>query len=194
MKISKKVVFSVLMFSLLQCKTKIDANDNLTEDIQQLVKHNPTDRNYTTYFHKSYYNQLDINKIMLFFTKKNSHEQPTAIGMILNHVQKDPLEIQKYQFVIDGETINYQPQNIYTIDDFEKQKTIISCQDTLTSNSFDIVNDIINSRQSKIIYIGKNDSVIHNINKQMKTQLSQVIDAYEDMGGNLSGLSNNNPQ
>ncbi|MGK7397506.1 MAG: hypothetical protein ACNS62_23210 [Candidatus Cyclobacteriaceae bacterium M3_2C_046] len=175
-------IFFLLAFTLFKCSSN-HREDRLGIDSRHLVKHNPTDRNYITYFHENYYDQLKVNNIMLFFTKENKQEVPKALGMILNHTRKDPLDIQQYQFVIDGDIFDYFPQNIYTIDDFEKEQTIVSCQDTLTDNSFLIIKDIINSNQAKLIYLGANGSVTFEIDHHMKAQMSQVIEAYKNMGG-----------
>ena len=175
----------MLVIFLMSCSSNQKVEDGLARDTQYLVKHNPTDRGYTTYFHENYYDQLAIDNIMLFFTRENEEEPPKALGMILNYTKKDPLNIQHYKFSFDGKEVIYQPENLYTIDDPEKEKTIISCQDTLDSQSFEMVKNLINSEQARIIYIGENDSVSHAIDAKAKKQLLQVIEAYESMGGKL---------
>lgn len=183
-----KYSLSLLSLSLVflwGCSTRNSQENTIAEDTRHLVRHNPTDRSYTTYFHENYYDQLAINNLMLFFTSENEQETPKALGIIINHTRIDPMSIQQYQLIIDGEEFIYTPQNLYTIDDPEKEKTIISCQDTLTSQSLEMVKDLINSEQAKIIYIGENDSVSHELDAKVKKQLSQVIEAYEAMGGEL---------
>ena len=175
----------LFLILLINCSPKERSESKISEDTQQLVKHNPTNRSYTTYFHENYYDQLQINNIMLFFTKENEQAKAKALGLIVNHTRKEPLSILRYQFVIDGEEFIYTTHNLYTIDDFEKPKTIISCQDTLTSQSFDIMKKLIKSEQAKIIYIGENNSISHDIDKKVKKQLRQVINAYEAMDGEL---------
>jgi len=184
MKSYKNLYYLLLVFLFIRCSSN-NSNDAIIEDSRHLVKHNPTDRDYATFFHENYYDQLKINNIMLFFTRENNQESPGALGLILNHTQENPISIKQYKFTINGENTFYNPDNLYTIDDFEKKKTIISCQDTLNSKSFEIIKDIINSEQAKIQYIGENDSIIYDIDEQLKTQLSQVIEAYIAMGGKL---------
>lgn len=167
------------------CKPAADRNENLQSDTLQLVKHNPTDRNYITFFHKSYYEELDIDKLMLFFTQKNDQDKPSAIGLILNHVSDDPIDIQEYQFVVDDDTMTYRPKNLYTIDDFEKSKTILSCQDTLTEESYHIIRDILMANEIKVRFVGDNSTKGYILSQADKEHMQEVLNAYQKMGGSL---------
>lgn len=137
----------------------------------------------TWYYDKNTSKYNNVNSLHLYMGKEK--DSKPWLRFRIQYKGDDWLFIENYTIKTDNETYTFTPfKNVER--DNGSGGIWEWCDEKVTKRTYDIVQDIIDSKSVKIRHNGSKYYKDRTISSREKTALKNVLDAYEALGGNLN--------
>lgn len=181
--------------------------ENDKDIVYKMRKVRDYDRNLTFWFDKS--SPEYINEVGFFiYVGQYDGRKPFLMMKIQDVAETEYMDIQRYEFIIDGKTHVMdletpedikkagQPRAVVAETSGEQKERVETITPTLFEyyerglrvSHMEIIRKLLEGKQCYLTYVGKKESRIETIQPEQVAALNRVLKAYVAMGGNLKRL------